>query len=1731
MKEDNVATNEHDVATKENNVATKEDDLGSNENDVGSNENDVGLNENDVGSNENDVFMKEDDVAVGKKNTDKYTTSDLQPSSELDNMIVKNKEIVGEQDSHDTHDEISTVNNGCPEKNRNNSTELVEDVEITMSIEQVIHVINDGLYEVNDDSNENVALFVRDCVPVHCDVTKEHGVAIDDGTPERDVVPIDGVPEEECVAVDTIVLQKEGVLGDGGVPEEEHVLVADGVLQDESFPVDDIVSVEKHFPVNYDSPKELCAPQDDGVSENKYVVIDDGEPQGKRVQILGCTREEELVPANANVVEKFYPIGTEKRNTTVNGIVPRDDRFLLDDHFHEKDSEKDSDIFEKERVPKKKGVTINDGGLSKDAVQVNGSVLNKEYTAQHVDVLVLDGLPTEKNKRTRDINRISYSKSMEKETPITNRNIQCNSKHSANCEVTFGSKLPADSELSDDVELRDDGKLRTVGEPLVGKNDGIHKDSYSPSNISKADESTESFDKYESVNIFTEKEKSVKNAFSFVDKLSHKPFDDVRTELKKGKKDSDNKKFDPFKVSLRSMIGDKKTSYNKDVINHTSKPETVIPAKLSITSSSDIKSKVPPTSPIFTNENKQTSKQKLKKFLQKKIGFSMNLEKSSSQNKEKRCFEDFSKNNSKHLEDSENISKIVAKQLDACKNDSVLSRVKISLDNNKDCDGKLASCPRKRKVPSLNVSKESPKKRRKSSRIPKRKQYKEYKVNMRFKNNENFHNISNEDLDCRDDEFRLQLDESLETVCPDDAARGLETNPTNSQCFDVSLTSTGNERPRESVGTFIKSVETKPASRFTPVNRRRTTSRRSNPANQQSMISSSIQDSEPMRMSEISKVLNEFKDLAAEYTRSSSPIFDGEDNQCDSKVGIPGKISSTNDFTDKSLISHVSKFGRKRKRKRDRCVWTNRRRKKDKNAQINFERTNGFKQNEQLQTISERLDDLLAKQDLTQLPLIGDEINNVQTTDISLPTTSALKCRRNLRSFVDEEIIESSSQQLLTSNNTFHNVEFSNRHSDVGRDLKIKLTSEKDRHTGVVRWSRSFETREKESIEKPPSSNYGLRKSKTRVSKNLVKTDRDGKRRRMTISDMPSNLKSPDTLLNLSKRPLESYIKQIEDVHYSDKKTSKGVLSIDMKDRATKFSANTHDSCDYLRLGEFDVILEIARKTFRDSNIKNYRASSRSLYVAAKQGKVLQVLVLSSSCNVNATIPQEKHKTAMHAAAAAGHVQVLKILSMVGGNVSSFDTSLRTPLFDAVEHKKTEAVKFLINHTVNFNLKDCQGMTILHFAAQKSSVEIINLLLETRKVDINEQDNGGWTALMWTAEGMRKDAAECLLKWGANVNILDNEQNTCLHWAALAGDIHIMELLLNKSVHVDAKNIFDATALHISAREEKLENIKILSMYRPNLNIQDVDKKTPIELVPVGSPCHIQLKNMELLERLSKCSRKQRLISRDISRGLEKRPIPCINEVDDEDLPEHFVYVSNNLESQSQSFVRGISGCNCSDGCSDESACDCVMLSYPRRFWYNEAGLISSKIFKEDRPYVYECNMKCKCWSTCRQRVVQHGINVALQLFKTAEKGWAVRTQELIPKGTFVCEYIGEVLTDSEANQRDDDSYLFDLDLKGQSALFCLDAKFYGNITRFINHSCDPNILPVRVFTDHQVKCCPRIAFFAARDIYPYEEICSNYGEKFWTVKKSEFFCLCKTSKCKYGLKKDISGQSVKRMK
>ena len=41
-----------------------------------------------------------------------------------------------------------------------------------------------------------------------------------------------------------------------------------------------------------------------------------------------------------------------------------------------------------------------------------------------------------------------------------------------------------------------------------------------------------------------------------------------------------------------------------------------------------------------------------------------------------------------------------------------------------------------------------------------------------------------------------------------------------------------------------------------------------------------------------------------------------------------------------------------------------------------------------------------------------------------------------------------------------------------------------------------------------------------------------------------------------------------------------------------------------------------------------------------------------------------------------------------------------------------------------------------------------------------------------------------------------------------------------------------------------------------------------------------------------------------------------------------------------------------------------------------------------------------------------------MQVFYTEAKGWGLRTLVHIPIGSFVCEYMGELITESEAERR-----------------------------------------------------------------------------------------------------------------
>ncbi|XP_061673321.1 histone-lysine N-methyltransferase EHMT2 [Syngnathoides biaculeatus] len=533
---------------------------------------------------------------------------------------------------------------------------------------------------------------------------------------------------------------------------------------------------------------------------------------------------------------------------------------------------------------------------------------------------------------------------------------------------------------------------------------------------------------------------------------------------------------------------------------------------------------------------------------------------------------------------------------------------------------------------------------------------------------------------------------------------------------------------------------------------------------------------------------------------------------------------------------------------------------------------------------------------------------------------------------------------------------------------------------------------------------------------------------------------------------------------------------------------------------------------------KKLRFHPRQLYPAAKQGEVQRVLLmLMEGIDPTYQPDSQNRRSALHAAAQRGLLEVCYILLQAGAQIDAQDKDLRTPLLEAILNNHKEVARYLIQNGACVYHVEEDGYTGLHHAAKQGNLEIVNILLETGQVDVNSQDNGGWTPIIWAAEHKHVEVIKVLLNRGADVTINDKELNICLHWAAYAGNVDIAEMVLNAGCSLASVNVHGDTPLHIAAREGYLECVTLFLSRGADIDTMNREGDTPLTLARADTPVWVALQINRKIRRgiTNRMLRTEKIICSDIAQGYENAPIPCVNAVDDEGCPSDYKYVSENCETSAMNIDRNITHlqhCSCTDDCSS-SNCLCGQLSI--RCWYDKDQRLLQEFNKIEPPLIFECNMACSCHRTCKNRVVQAGIKVRLQLYRTEKMGWGVRALQDIPQGSFICEYVGELISDAEADVREDDSYLFDLDNK-DGEVYCIDARYYGNISRFINHLCDPNLIPVRVFMLHQDLRFPRIAFFSSRDILSGQELGFDYGDRFWDIKSKYFTCQCGSEKCKH---------------
>ena len=79
--------------------------------------------------------------------------------------------------------------------------------------------------------------------------------------------------------------------------------------------------------------------------------------------------------------------------------------------------------------------------------------------------------------------------------------------------------------------------------------------------------------------------------------------------------------------------------------------------------------------------------------------------------------------------------------------------------------------------------------------------------------------------------------------------------------------------------------------------------------------------------------------------------------------------------------------------------------------------------------------------------------------------------------------------------------------------------------------------------------------------------------------------------------------------------------------------------------------------------------------------------------------------------------------------------------------------------------KDRTGKTAAHYCAENTSINCIEQILANSPSLINEKDGEGYTPLHLAIISGNKTIVQHLLDKGAEVNAVDNERHSLVHWA------------------------------------------------------------------------------------------------------------------------------------------------------------------------------------------------------------------------------------------------------------------------------------------------------------------------------------------------------------------------------
>jgi len=196
--------------------------------------------------------------------------------------------------------------------------------------------------------------------------------------------------------------------------------------------------------------------------------------------------------------------------------------------------------------------------------------------------------------------------------------------------------------------------------------------------------------------------------------------------------------------------------------------------------------------------------------------------------------------------------------------------------------------------------------------------------------------------------------------------------------------------------------------------------------------------------------------------------------------------------------------------------------------------------------------------------------------------------------------------------------------------------------------------------------------------------------------------------------------------------------------------------------------------------------------------KLKQTLSISFVCVSSLVLAQTPDQVADFTKAAKfDDVSEVKSLIQAGVSPNTLDPKGNPMLIVAIRDKSLQVADLLLaNKAIDVNLMNKSGENPLMMASIEGELPLVETLVLKNKAEVNKS---GWTPLHYACTTGKLSVAEFLIAKGAKVNALSPSETTPLMMAVSSGNDLLIKLLLDNGADLRMRNHEGYSAIDVAA--------------------------------------------------------------------------------------------------------------------------------------------------------------------------------------------------------------------------------------------------------------------------------------------------------------------------------------------